>query len=378
MSSRSRWESNFPLCVTLIVLLFGVGCGGGSSTSSASSLSAGSITTVAGNGGVAYGGDNGPATSAELNSPMGVAVDASGNLYIADKGNNRVRKVSNGTITTVAGDGNYGFGGDGGAATSAELTFPWSVAVDGAGNLYIADEGNQCVREVAAATGVITTVAGTRTAGYNGDGGLATTAQLHLPRGVAVDGAGNLYIADTLNNRIRMVSAATGIITTVAGNGTAGYGGDNGPAVNAALDGPEAIAIDKSGNLYIADTLNNRVRLVAAATGNITTIAGDGVANYAGDSGLATAAELKAPAGVAVNASGNIYIADTGNQRVRMIAAATGIITTTAGIGTAGFSGDNAAATSAEVSSPAALALDASGNLYIADTGNNRIRKVAP
>ena len=217
-----------------------------------------------------------------------MAVDASGNLYIADTGNNRIRKVSaTGIITTVAGNGSAGYSGDGGPATSAQLDGPEGVAVDGSGNLYIADTCNNRIRKVSA-TGIITTVAGNGSAGYSGDGGPATSAQLSLPAGVAVDGSGNLYIADSGNNRIRKVSA-TGIITTVAGNGSPGYSGDGGPATSAQLNQPAGVAVDASGNLYIADSSNNRIRKVSA-TGIITTVAGNGFDGYSGDGGPATSA----------------------------------------------------------------------------------------
>ncbi|MFL6448655.1 MAG: Ig-like domain repeat protein [Bryobacteraceae bacterium] len=222
------------------------------------------ITTVAGRG---YStGDGGPATDAMLARPLGLAVDGSGNFYIADGGDfldpGRIRKVSadTGVITTVAGNGSYGFSGDGGPATSARLEGPSAVAVDGSGNLYIAD-GNR-IRKVSASTGVITTVAGNGSSGYSGDGGPATSASLFYPRGVAVDGSGNIYIADEDNNRIRKVSAGTGVITTVAGNGSDGFSGDGGPATSASLEGPSAVAVDGSGNLYIADWGNQRVRKV--------------------------------------------------------------------------------------------------------------------
>jgi hypothetical protein len=331
------------------------------------------ITTVAGTGAQGYSGDGGVATSAELSSPSGVALDSSGNLYIADFGNNCIRKVtaSTGIITTVAGTGVFGYSGDGGTATSAKLGNPSGVALDASGNLYIADESNRLIRKVTASTGIIITVAG----GGNtfGDGGAATSAELDNPSGVALDSSGNLYIADEGNNRIRKVTASTGIITTVAG-GTSGYGGDGGAATAAALYGPAGVALDSSGNLYIADLFNNCIRKVTASTGIITTVAGNRTGGYIGDGGAATAAELVQPEGVALDSSGNLYIAD-GNNRIRMVTASTGIITTVAGGGNT-YIGDGGAAISAELSSPHGVALDASGNLYIADEGNGRIRVV--
>jgi sugar lactone lactonase YvrE len=250
-----------------------------------------------------------------------VALDASGNLYIADRDNQRIRKVAaaTGIITTVAGNGSFALAGDGGPAISASLWSPSAVALDAAGNLYIADTGNQRIRKVDAATGIITTVAGNDSSGFAGDGGAATSASLFYPQGVALDAAGNLYIADHTNYRVRKVAATTGIITTVAGNGIYGYAGDGGAATSAILYNPHGVALDASGNLYIADTVNNRVRRVAATTGIITTLAGDGIGTFAGDSGAATSASLNYPNGVALDASGNLYIADQYNHRVRKV-----------------------------------------------------------
>jgi sugar lactone lactonase YvrE len=224
--------------------------------------STGIITTVAGNGIPGYSGDGGPATSASLSGPSGVVVDATGNLLIADSSNYRIRRVdaSTGIITTVAGNGIRGFSGDGGPATSASLS-PIGVAVDATGNLFIADTGNHRIRRVDESTGIITTVAGNGIRGFSGDGGPATSASLNYPTGVAVDGSGNLFIADAANNRIRWVDASTGIITTVAGNGMPDYSGDGGPATSASLNGPSGVVVDAAGNLFIADNDNKRIRL---------------------------------------------------------------------------------------------------------------------
>ena len=331
------------------------------------------ITTIAGTGEYGFSGDGGPASEAQLYSPRGVAVDGAGNLYIADWRNHRIRKVdSTGTITTVAGTGVPGFSGDGGPATAARLHHPNNVAVDSAGNVYISDDYSQRIRKVDS-TGTITTVAGTGYNSFSGDGGPAVEAYLQGPRGVAVDGSGNLYIADSANDRIRKVDS-TGTITTIAGTGERGFSGDGGPAVEAQLNGPYGVAVDGSGNLYIADPFNSRIRKVDS-TGTITTVAGTGVQRFSGDGGPAAAAQLVHPYGVAVDGSGNLYIAD---YRIRKVDS-TGIITMIAGSRRgSGFSGDGGPASEAQLASPRGLAVDSAGNLYISDTGNNRIRKLTP
>ncbi len=331
------------------------------------------ITTVAGNGTFGYGGDGGAATVAELYNPYGIAIDAAGNLYIADIGNNCIRKVNtSGIISTVAGNGTAGYSGDGGQAINAELSDPQAVAVDTSGNLYISDTGNSRIRKVST-TGIITTIAGNGTAGYSGDGGAANVAELHSPIGLTCDVAGNLYIGDVSNNRVRKVTIS-GIITTIAGNGTAGFSGDNGQAILAELYQPIGVAFDAVGNLYIADNVNERIRMVTTS-GIISTIAGNGTQSYSGDGGLATAAEFHNPYGIAVDTAGNLYIADKGNNRIRKVNTA-GIISTFVGDGTQGYSGDGGQATNAELYFPAGVALDATGNLYISDNQNNVIRKI--
>jgi len=343
----------------------------------------GIIGTVVGNGVFGYSGDGRPAISAQLNEPYGVAVDSSGNLYIADTDNNVIRKVTaaTGTISTFAGNGISNSllpVGDGGPAASAQLNQPHGVAFDSSGNLYIAEGGR--IRKVAAATGMIGTVAGTYSGfgvNYSGDGGPATSARLYDPEGVAVDSSGNIYIADTYNSVIRKVTAATGIIGTVAGNGSFSYGGDGGPAANAQLHEPTGVAVDSTGNLYIADQGNNVIRKVAAATGIISTVAGTATHGYSGDGGPAASAQLYEPSGVAVDAAGDLYIADQGNQVIRKVTAATGIVSTVAGDGGAyGFSGDGGPAAGAELADPFGVAVSSSGRIYVADTLNNRIRAV--
>jgi sugar lactone lactonase YvrE len=337
----------------------------------------GAITTVAGNGTNGYSGDGGPATSAQLNYPYGVAVDTGGNLYIADTGNSRIREVTlDGSITTVAGNGTQGYSGDGASATSAELYYPFGVAVDAAGNLYIADNWNGVVRMVAA-DGTITTVAGNGKTGYSGDGGPATSAEFDSVIGLTADAAGNIYVADLYNSVIRRF-VPNGTITTVAGHANCStYFGDGGPATSACLQNPRGVTVDGVGDVYIADTSNNRIRKIAPG-GTITTIAGNGAAaGNAGDGGPAANAELTTPRAVAADASGNVYIADLGNNRIRKVKP-DGTITTVAGNGTAGYSGDGGAATNAQLNGPKGLTLDVAGNLYIGDTSNNVVRKVTP
>ena len=250
------------------------------------------------------------------------------------------------------------------------------MAVDASGDLFIADTANNVVREVIQATGMIITVAGDGSAGYSGDGGAAAAAQLNSPRSVAVDSNGNLFIADTGNNVIREVVQATGNIITVAGTGAAGFSGDGGPASSAELNTPFGVAVDANGNLFIADTGNNAVREVVQATGNIITVAGTGSSGFSGDGAAATSAQLNGPVSIAVDASGNLFIADAGNNVIREVVQATGNIVTVAGTGTAGFSGDGSLASSAQLNSPDAVTVDANGDLLIADTGNNAIRRV--
>jgi sugar lactone lactonase YvrE len=342
---------------------------------SLSQSTSGEISTLVGNATRGAGGDGGPAKSASLNSPEDIALDPAGNLFIVDSGNNRVRRVdaTTGIITTVAGRAD-GFNGDGGPATSASLSSPGGIAVDEAGNLFIADTGNSRVRRVDAATGIITTVAGNGKFSFGGDGGRATSASLNSPEDVAVDAAGNLFIVDTFNSRIRRVDT-NGNITTVAGNGRSGPLGDGGPAINASLILPDGIVVDRMGNLFVVDTENNRVRRVNT-DGTIMTVAGNGSVGFGGDGGRAVNASLNFPEGIAIDGMGNLFIVDTENSRVRRIDAATGIIATVAGNGMAGFRGDGGRAIDASLNFPEEVALDAAGNLFIADTENNVIRSV--
>jgi sugar lactone lactonase YvrE len=321
------------------------------------------------------------ATALPLLLPSATVFDAQGNLYFAETGNHVVRKLSSaGTISTVAGNGVQGFSGDGGPAVAAELDSPAGLALDAAGDLYIADSHNQRIREVSAATGAITTIAGTGAAGFSGDGGAATAAQLDLPSALALDPAGNLYVADTANHRVRRIASASGLIATVAGNGIEGFAGDGGAATTAQIDSPSGLALDAAGNLYLSDTHNGRVREVSAASGAISTVAGVGVApggvqSFAGDGGAATAAGLALPRGLTIDAAGNLYFADSANHRIRRISPS-GIITTVAGQGTESFTGDNGSAAAASLDSPRSVAISPDGLLTLADSGNQRVRQL--
>ena len=362
--------------VLLIVLSVGL------LTTAVALAAAGDISTVAGtgatgSGGGGFSGDGVSATSTQLFLPADVAVDSSGNLFIADTFNHRIRKVdTSGIISTVAGNGTSGFSGDDGPATSAKLSQPRGVAVDSSGNLFIADQSNHRIRKVDI-SGNISTVAGNASPGFlspgfSGDGGPAISARVSSPHGVAVDSSGNLFIADTGNHRIRKVDTS-GIISTVAGTGTGGFSGDGGPATDAQLNKLRGVAIDSSGNLFIADRQNHRIRKVDTS-GNISTFAGNGVAGFSGDGASATNSQLDGLGGVAVDSSANLFIADTVNNRIRKVDSS-GNISTVAG-GSGGFSGDGGPATSAALDDPLNVAVDSSGNLFIADFRNNRIRKV--
>ena len=339
--------------------------------------SGGALTLIAGTS-YGFSGDGGPATLAQLASPSSVTMDSTGNLYIADAGNQRIRKItSKGVISTVTGTGVAGFSGDGGAATSAQVSNPNDVAVDALNNLYIADTNNYRVRKVSA-SGMISTVAGNGATGGNGLGGAATGAQIGPPYSVALDPSGNLYIGDGFG--IQRVSS--GIITKVVGvvleqppflGIVCEFAGDGGPAISASVCFPRAMAFDAPGNLYIADQFNERIRKVST-DGTISTIAGQHL-GFSGDGGLAVAASLYNPYGVAADTSGNIFIADTENNRIRKITP-DGLINTVAGTGSTVFAGDGGPSTSAEIYAPFGVALDSGGNLYIADTGNYRVRKV--
>lgn len=342
------------------------------------SYAQGVITTIAGNGVTQYIGDGWPATSYSLASPAGVCADKAGNVYSCDNVEPRIRKIDKyDTLFTIAGTGTPGYTGDGGMAAFATFGSPASMAIDTSGNLFITDQYNKVIRKINRTTNIVTTVCGSGGGGFGGDAGPATAANLEQPEGVWVDKQGNIYVVDKGNQRVRKVDVLTGIISTVAGNGTNGYSGDGGLAVNTRLSFPRGVCSDDAGNVYIADYGNNRIRKVEHTTGIITTIAGTGAAGYTGDGGPATAATLVSPYGLYWSSQGRLYIADYGNNVVRAISA-DGTIRTVAGSGLYGFSGDGGSALSATFQGPKAVYVDDSEYLYIADSENSAIRKVTP
>ncbi|GCD47380.1 NHL repeat-containing protein [Streptomyces paromomycinus] len=333
------------------------------------SVPVGTIVTVAGTGAAGFEGDGGPAVQARLNGPR-IALDRAGNLYVSEVNNHRVRKVgTDGVISTIAGTGTYGLSGDGGPATAAQLAQPLGIAVDGAGNVYVAEWANGRVRKVTP-QGIITTLAG---GGSGGDGGRAVDASLSYPFAVAVDTAGNVYVTERFGQRVRKITADGGI-HTVAGSGTAGFSGDGGPATAAQLNSPKGLGVDSAGNLYIGDQDNQRLRKVDTR-GVITTVAGTGSPGYVRDGGPAADTRVNTPEGSVVDSAGNLYFADGGNHRVRKIRT-DGTVVTIAGNGTGGYEGDEVPADSTTLYFPTTLALDDAGDLYVADGGNQRIRKI--
>jgi trimeric autotransporter adhesin len=341
----------------------------------------GNIETIAGQGPTGFGndGDGGLATSAKVGWVVGVATDKANNVYITDGAANVVRKISasTGNISTIAGNGTSGYSGDGGAATAAQLNVALASAVDGDDNVLIVDGSNNVLRMVSSSDGKIATIAGSGAQGYSGDGGLAKQATFWNLYSVTVDAAGNIYLADAGNNVIRKITKSTGIITTIAGLGPdqAGYSGDNGQATAAKLNTPHGVTVDKDGNVYIADDANHVVRKIS--NGVITTFAGNGSVGNSGDGGLATQAKFSSVTRVAVDSEGNVYIADGSSNVVRKVTISTGIISTIAGNGTAGYTGDGGSATQAEISNPWDVTVDSNGNVFIADTQNAAIRVVS-
>jgi hypothetical protein len=332
------------------------------------------IVTYAGNGTSGFSGDGGPAASAKISYPSGVVLDNAANVFFADTHNQRIRKVTaNTTISTVAGNGTKGYKGDGGPATSAELNYPTGVARSFTdGTLYIADTGNNRIRKVSP-TGTITTYAGTGQSGYTGDtGGAATKAMLSAPTGLAVDTSGNLFIADTGNNVVREVVAATGNIVTIAGTGKCGLSGNSGPATKAKLCAPSGVAVSGT-TVLISDTANSQVRKVSGGT--ITAFAGTGSSGFSGDGGQAASAKISAPLGVSEDPLGDVYIVDAGNARIRQVDAS-GKITTFAGIGSFGYSGDGGPAELAKIAPGGGISAEDASNVFFGDTFNQRVRRI--
>lgn len=362
--------STFYTCLIFTIFFFAL--------SDTNNLSAQNIiVTVAGDGEFGYSGDGGKADTATLAAPEGVCLDKQGNMYIADAGNNVIRKVAaaTGIISTIAGTGTAGYTGDGGLPDTATLDAPAAVFADDSGNIFIADWGNNVIREIVDSNGTIITVAGNGNAGFNDDSIPATQAELWGPSAVYVDKAGNIYIADTYNHRIRKVDV-NGIISTVAGDSIEDYTGDGGLADTASLYAPYGVVVDTAGNIYIADT--TVIRKVTASTGIISTIAGARSGGYSGDGGPAVNALLNGPEGICLDKNQNLYIADYYNNVVRVINAQTNIISTIAGSDTIGYWGDGGLADTSRLNGPTGVFVTDSGFLYIADFNNNRIREVGP
>ena len=337
------------------------------------------ITTISGKAGVpaSDSGDGGQATLARFYAPTGLCLDRIGNIYIADAGNSRIRKIDKltGIITTIAGTDSTGFSGDGGLATNALIAVPQAIRIDSDNNIFFADGANNRIRKISLATCIITTVAGNGAFAYSGDGGPATNASIYIPSGLCIDKSRNIFIADYGNNIVRKIDAATNIITTFAGRYGVAYTGDGGPATNAQFSSPVGVFSDSANNIYVCDQYNSVVRKVDAITNIITTVAGNGNPGYSGDGGLAKHAELNQPTNGYVDNQNNIYFTEFGNGVVRRVDGITGIITTVAGNGTWGWAGDGGPATAAELSCTD-LAIDNNGCMIIDDYGTNTIRKV--
>lgn len=336
------------------------------------------ITTIAGTT-QGYSGDGGAATAAQLDDPFGISVDLKGNVAFSDRSNLRIRQVEAGTglIETIAGDPMASPNtGDGGPAVDAGISGVTDVAFDPAGDLYIADRLDRVVRKVDASTGIIRRFAGDGTTGFSGDGGLALEASINLPSGLFFDSKGFLLIAEDTNHVIRQVNLNTNIVSTIAGDNSAGYSGDDVAATSSSLQAPFSMVRDSEGNLLIADTMNHRIRQVDAVTGVITTIAGTGVAGFTGDEDLAVSAQIDSPMGLAIDADDNLFVADTGNHAIRWIEKTTGFIYTLAGDGSAALKGDGGDSQAARLDSPTSLSFDSEGNLYFTDSGNHRVRRI--
>lgn len=341
-----------------------------------SQLSSQIIETIAGTGAIGFSGDGGPAIAADFYGPQGIYIDKNGIIFLTDYRNCAVRKITpDGIVTTIAGTGYVDYTGDGGPATAATFFAPEQIIGDNSGNLYIVDKQNHAIRRIDAATGIITTIAGTGVPGFSGDGGPAVNARLNSPLGIAIDKTGKIYIADCENHIIRMINKQ-GIINTIAGMPkTRGYSGDGGPASAARFYKPKDIQFDDAGNLFVNDNFNNVIRKIAT-TGIITTIVGTGAVSTTGDGGPAINATINFPSGMKTDKAGNLFFSEAGGNVVRKVDLTTGIITRIAGKGSAGYSGDNTPAICAELHKPICLAFDKDENLYIADAGNNVVRKI--
>ena len=339
----------------------------------------GVLISAVGTGRQGYAGDGGLAEKALLNNPFDACFDVAGNLFLSDTFNHCIRRVDcrTGIISTVAGDGNPGFSGDGGPASKARMNEPYGVVLDRAGTLYVADRLNRRVRRVDGKTSVMTTLAGNGSGRFSGDGGPAVAAGLVEPNGVALDPSGRrLYLADVADHRLRSVDLSTGTISTFAGNGRAAHEGDGGPARRASIFGARAVEVGAEGTVYILERQGNTLRAVAAESGLITTLAGTGAKGYGGDGGLARAATFNGPKELAIDPSGNLFIVDTENQVIRRIDAGSGTITTIVGDGSRGPRGDLGLATAAQLSRPHGVAIGRDGTVYVVDTENHRVRKV--
>ncbi len=339
------------------------------------------ITTAAGTGQAGDNGDGGPAASARLNMPFDLAFDGLGNLFFSDTFNHRIRRIdqTSGTIITVAGTGKAGYSGDGGPAVQAQLNEPYGVVVDQSGNLFVADRLNRRIRRIDGRTRVITTVAGNGTKVYSGDGGPGPNAGLVEPNGVALSRDGRiLFIADVADNRVRGLDLRDNRINTFAGTGRKRHDGDGARADRASIAGPRAVDVGPDGSVYILEREGNALRIVSAASGKITTIAGTGPKGYTGDGGPAKSAALDGPKELAVDAAGNVWIVDTENHAIRFIDAATHRIRTLAGTGEAGGDGDGGPAANARLDRPHGVAIGPDGSCWIADTNNHRLRRVTP
>jgi DNA-binding beta-propeller fold protein YncE len=338
------------------------------------------ITTAVGTGARGYAGDGGPATRALLNGPFDLGFDAGGNLYFSDTFNHCIRRVDalSQLITTVAGCGEAGYSGDGGPATRARFNEPYGIAVDNAGNIYVADRHNHCVRRIESALGVVTTFAGNGSSGFSGDDGPAERAAMVEPNGLALDPAQRrLFIADVADHRVRVVDLASGVIWTFAGSGEAEHSGDGGPASAAGIHGARAVKVAGDGTVYILERQGSTLRAVDPRTGIITTVAGTGAKAYTGDGGPAGAATFNAPKELAIDREGNLLIVDTENHAIRRLDLRTRTVVTVVGNGRQGGDGDGGPATAAALDRPHGAAVSADGSIYIGDTNNHRIRKVA-